>query len=609
MHLFAIAMGIRGVRAEELQRALLLEGQAFDLDPDTMWLASSPAGRLVAAGVHHGEKAAPRRYVARTAETITLFDGLPVDPSGAHRGNDAAALASGWSTWVEDLEGQFCAVRLDLDRECAEVQLDALGLVPVFLARCEKGVLMSNSVAVIRGLLDLKTPDPLGVSSMIGLGWTSARSTLLDGVIALPGGGRHEVRDGEIATRLWFGTQEARHGTADLGPDELARRMTEMTRSALCDVAPVRCAITAGRDSRMAVALVRAAGPVASYYTIGDPTDLDVVWGQALAERFGLPFESLGLSNSAAVDWTSLAGLLVRQTDGMSDISQVIDYLQPQHPLGGAAELSGIGVKVSGVGGEIGRNGPYDNTITAANLPVLGTISAVQRRVLKMKADACRDLLTPAARDLLDASIASFFDERIAEGWQASEVADLFFTFERIGGHAATAPRRAAAWDDLFSPFCSRLYADYCLRMAPAERYVERPFHQLLARVSPELYRYPYDEQPLSANTRLAGARATRKVARYALSRALSTARPGRETECESPFLASWVERSLPLIRSLFEHDDSPLWELVCRERVQSLLTAEPAQRGSRIDGLLRVATVFWYFHGPATSRSRVVTC
>lgn len=609
MHLFAIATDIQGVEAEDLRRALLLEGQAFGLDPGTAWLATSSAGGLAAAGVHHGERAAPRRYLARDAETITLLDGLPVDPSGAHRGNDAAVLAGGWSTWATDLEGQYCAARIDLAGERVEVQLDAFGLVPVFLARHGQGVLLSNSVAAIRGLLGMKAPDPLGVSSMVGLGWATARRTLLDGVVALPGGGRHELRGGTIATHLRFGTQEMPHRAPDLQPDELARRMTEMTASALCDVAPVRCAVTAGRDSRMAVGLVRAAGPVASYYTIGDPADLDVVWGQALTERFGLPFESLGLSGRESMDWASIAALLVSQTDGMSDISQIIDYLQPRHPLGAEAAASGIGVKVSGIGGEIGRNGPYDNTITAANVPVLGAISAVQRRVLRMKADACRDLLTPAARALLDASIDSFFNERIAEGWKASEVADLFFAFERIGCHAATAQRRAAACDDLFSPFCSRLYADYCLRMSPAERYVELPFHQLLGRVSPELYLSPYAERPLSANPRLAGVRATRKAAGFALSRALSAARAGREVECESPFLAGWVERSLPLIGALFDHADSPLWELVCRERVQSLLTAEPAERASQMNGLLRVATVFWYFHGPTARGSRAATC
>ncbi len=608
MHLFAIATDIPSVRAEDLRRALLVEGQGFGLDPETAWLATSPAGALAAAGVHHGAQAAPRRYLARDAETITLLDGLPVDPSGAHRGHDAAALAGGWSTWAGDLEGQFCAARLDLARERVELQLDAFGLVPVFVARRRNGALISNSVGVIRGLLGLQTPDPLGVASMIGLGWATARTTLLDGLVALAGGGRHEVHGGRITSRLRFGPREIRREAPDVGPVELAHGMTEMTASALGDLAPVHCAVTAGRDSRMALALVRAADIDVSCYTIGDPADDDVLWGHALARRFGLPYESLGLSDCGEMDWTSVAERLVRQTDGMSDLRQMIDYLQPRDPRGGAAQVAGIGVKVSGVGGEIGRNGPYDNTIAAANVPVLGTMTAVQRRVLGMKASACRDLLTPAARSLLDASIGAFFDDRLAEGWRANEVADLFFAFERIGCHAATAFRRTAAWDDLFTPFCSRLYAEYCLRMSPAERYVELPFHQLLERVSPELYRHPYEDPPASANPHLASWRATRKTAGYVLARLRHSSQSSRGEESKPPFMAGWLEQNMPLISGLFDHADSPLWELVSRERVQSLLVAEPAERVNRLDGLLRVATVFWYFHRapcpePALSR------
>lgn len=608
MHLFAIAMDIPSIRAEDLRRAVLGEGQAFGLDPETAWLATSPAGALVAAGVHHGTQAAPRRYLACDAETIMLLDGLPVDPSGAHCGHDAAALAGGWSTWVGDLEGQFCAARLDLAQERVELQLDAFGLVPVFVARPRNGVLLSNSVGVIRGLLDLQSPDPLGVSSMIGLGWATARSTLIDGVVALAGGGRHEVRGGAITSRLRFGPREIRRDAPDIGPAELAHGMTAMTASALGDLAPVHCAVTAGRDSRMALALVRAADVGVSCYTIGDPADDDVLWGRALARRFGLPYESLGLSDRPDMDWTSVAGLLVRQTDGMADLSQMIDYLQPQDPQAGAAQAAGIGVKVSGVGGEIGRNGPYDNTIAAANVPLVGGLDAVQRRVLRMKARACRDLLTPAARSLLDASIGSFFDDRLAEGWKANEVADLFFAFERIGCHAATAFRRTAAWDDLFTPFCSRLYAEYCLRMSPAERYVELPFHQLLERVSPALYRHPYETPPVSANPHLASWRATRKTAGYVLSRLRGSKQAGPAEESDAPFVAAWLEQNLPLVSGLFEHADSPLWELVCRERIQSLLVAEPAERVKRLDGLMRAATVFWYFHrapGPELAPSR----
>lgn len=606
LHLFAIATDVPSVRAEDLQAALLVVADAFKLDPGTAWTAASSGGGLLAAGVHHGAQASPRRYVSREGEQITIVDGLPVDPSGRHLASDAAVLAGGWDGWATELEGQFCVGRIDLVSERAELMLDTFGLIPAFAARHRGGLLVSNSVAVIRSLLGCDAPDPLAVSSMVALGWAMARKSLLDGVTALSGGSRHELRRGTIVTRTHFSTGEILKRPDDMGPDELVSRMATTTASALTAVAPVRCAITAGRDSRMAVALVRASGVEASYYTIGDDDDRDVVWGRALSERFGLPFESLGVSGSADVDWIAAADLLVRQTDGLSDLSQMIDYRQPSRSPGDSGSTPGIGVKVSGVGGEIGRNGPYDNAIAAGNVPFVGAIAALQRRILAMKGDAHRDLLTPAASDLLDSEITAFFDARLAEGWRSGEVADVFFAFERVGCFAATAPRRAAAWDDFFSPFCSRAYAEYCLGMSPAERYVELPFHQILRRVSPDLYRFPYESPLLSPNPRRAPMRAMRKVAGYGLSKLASRRRPDRGPACESPFLAAWIESSRPVISALLDEPDSRLWEIVSRERTQALIAASSEQRAAKMDGLLRVMTVFSYFHGPLAAISRV---
>jgi hypothetical protein len=69
-----------------------------------------------------------------------------------------------------------------------------------------------------------------------------------------------------------------------------------------------------------------------------------------------------------------------------------------------------------------------------------------------------------------------------------------------------------------------------------------------------------------------------------------------------TPFAFEWFERSLDSIRPLFEVEDSPLWQFVERRRVRELLAAEPQARAGRLDGLLRAATVFWYFHGPEPS-------
>lgn len=593
LHLFAIAADIPSLPSGRLAKALDAIGREFGLDPTTAWDASSPRGALTAAGVHHGARASPRRYLARGGATITAFDGLPVDPSGAHTAHDAGEIAKGWDSWVAELEGQFCALRIDLERERVELMLDTFGLVPAFAAHHGHGVLVSNSVAAIRSLLGSAEPDPLGVSSMVGLGWAASRHTLLRGVLALAGGAVHEIEGGRLTTRAHFGPGRIdRRAGAATSVEQLADHMADLTESAARGLDPIRCAITAGRDSRLVLALVRARGIDPRCYTIGAHSSKDVTCAQALARRFGLAHEVLVPQEDAERDWAAVAARLIAQADGLSDLRQLMDGL---HPDGSGS----LGLRMSGLGGEMGRNGPTENVVAVANTPLLGRFSGVQRRVLRMKGDAFRHLMTRTAQEVMDNNIDQFFDRRLAEGWRANEVADLFFAFERVGCHGATAARRASMADDLFTPYCTRRYVEYCLAMTPAQRFVELPYQQLLRHVSPELAAFPFKDPLKRPWPALAAPRAIRRLAQISSEKVGIRRHKHTPATGEEPFLLSWVEGQRELLGDLFDHDSSPLWELISRERVKALMAGTPQQRAADLVGLLRVATVFWYFHGP----------
>jgi len=599
LHAFAIALGLGDVTSERLAGALREVGLQFGLDDSTAWQLASPSGALQAAGVHHGESALPRRYLHRGDRTLTLYDGLPVDPAGARPAHDAEQLAAGWESWANALEGQFCAARVDLDRDRVELRLDTLGLIPVFIMRVGDGTLASNSIQVIRAMLAPTNPDPLGVSTMLGLGWACDRHTLLNDVRALRGGATHTIATGSLSTSETFGPGRIdRRAGAEMGPDELADYMATMMESAVRGIRPVHCALTAGRDTRLLLAFMRSRGLSGDYYTIGRPTDGDVVWAERMARDFGFEHRTIDPNSAVELDWTEIAARFLAQTDGLSNLGQLVDYAEdlgsPEH----------IGVKVSGVGSEIGRAGPGDTPISAANTPLLGSSLRLQTRLLSMKADAFRELMTPAAEHLLDGSITEFAGRRLAEGWQVNELAEQFFVFERVACHGATGPRRAAHADDFFSPFCSRRYAEYCLARSPHERYVELPYHQLLSRLSPELYAYPFERPLRPPQPWRAVPRAIERLARVAAGR-FGPGRGGIPLEGgRPPFVFEWFEQRLGLMQDLMGTGDSPLWEFVARERVQGLLRAPAEERYPHLEGLLRVASVFWYFHGPGPSRS-----
>jgi asparagine synthase (glutamine-hydrolysing) len=581
---------------ERLGEAVGGVGQEFMLDPATAWQARSAGGALSAAGIHHGAAATPRRYLLRGDHAITLFDGLPVDPEGRRMAHDAEQIADGWDAWVRDLEGQFCAARIDLQSERVELLLDSFGHVPLFLARRDGGLLASNSVQAIRSLLKLDSPDPLGVSSMIGFGWAWSDRTLLSGVQPLAGGSVHSLEDGRVSTRTHFGPHSIDRGASSpAGADELCDFLKTLTESAVAGIEPVRCALTAGRDSRLLLALLRAGGVTADYYTIGRVGEEDVDYAQELAARFGLSHRLLTpKEDDPGMDWDRIAAGLITQNDGMSSLAQLTDYLD----LGSAPQR--LGIKLGGIGAEIGRAGPGDMSITIANVPLLGRSSSVQRRALMMKTDPFTNLMTPEARVMLGHSVNRFCADRQAEGWHVNEMAELFYTFERVVGWGSTGPRRAAAADDLFSPYCSRRYAEYCLGLSPAQRYVELPYHRLISRLSPQLRDHRFAIPLRPPRPRRAGWRASRKLTRTLAERSGLRASKGAAPAQDSrPFVFEWFERNLDLMRELCADEGSGLWEVIDRKRINDLLHGTREQRYPQLDGLLRVATVLWYFHGP----------
>ena len=594
MHAFVIALGLHEVPLAHMAAVIGRVGVGFGLDAASAWQVRSPGGELSAAGLHHGAAAEPRRYLYRSEGVLTFFDGLPVDATGAHRAHDARELEQRWEDWVGALEGQFCAARLDLDAETAELRSDSFGLLPVFAMHSGGGTLVSNSVQAIRELLGPQEIDPLGISTMVGFGWASARHTLLADVRALPGGSTHTISRTGITTRTHFGPAQLRDSAAAVGSGgELGERLAEMVEQGVDGIEPLRCAVTAGRDSRLLLGFLRSRGLEADYYTIGRETDEDVMWARTLAGSFGFSHRTVHAEHDLDLDWTAAAGRFLAQTDGLSNLGQLVDYAE--QPVG----VESLGVKLWGIGSEIGRVGQTDTAISAAALPLAGHSMRLQRKVLSMKADPYRCVMTAQAQEVLDRSVADFAEARVQEGWGVEQVAELFFIFERVACHGAAGPRRAAAADDLFSPFCSRLYTEYCLSRPAAERYVEKPYVEMLARVAPELRAFPFmiplkpalPWMRVPRATRRLGGQLQRRVKREGATIELEHGRP--------PFVFEWLEQRLELVDELFAPPDSPLWELIDRPRVRALLHASPEQRYPYLEPLLRAATVVWYFNGP----------
>jgi hypothetical protein len=335
------------------------------------------------------------------------------------------------------------------------------------------------------------------------------------------------------------------------------------------------------------------------------------VIAKELAHKLGVRHETVfGEPESTMLDWTDAAARFMRQNDGLVSLLQLGDYIDLSPPV------PPLGVKLWGVGGEIGRSGLDVLSAAATNVPILRGSRRAQRRLLAAKARDEAGVMEPAARQEVVRHLDHFRRERLAEGWRPREIFEAFYTFERVGCWGATGPRRMAGTDDLFGPFCSRPYIDHCFSLSSAERLVERPHWGLLTELAPALRDHRYDTPFPRPRPKLAAAIATRTFARSIAKQARRPRRPSPRSGAserpapEYPPQHAWFEARLDMMRELFSARDSELWNFVSRPRIDALLAGSEADRARNQEGLLRAATVFWHFHGPrpALGQSGAVT-
>lgn len=614
MQLFAVACRLTSEDGAAVRKAVRRVGcNVLELDAATMCEGRSPSGELTFATLGHPPAVAgDRRYQARRGDVIVVFNGLPVDKEGRFEAHDATTLLEQWEILDDRLEGMFSALRIDLSCDKVECLLDVLGMAPTFVARQGGGWIVSNSVAVIRSVTGRACPDPLGVSSLLSMGWAAGGRTLVAGITRLAGGSKYTLSPREWRVRTLFTPAMAAPSNnscdiADVG--ELADLLRTSTAAAVRSVAPVRCPLTAGRDSRVILALLQSArAESVRYYTSGAEADTDVRVARALTDRLGLPYELLTPTVPArSADWSALTSRFVAQTDGMSNLFAIADHIDHAGPV------ERLSLNLFGAGGEVARSGRVGLLVPfAANTPGFRSSSRVQRMVMRAKLGSAEGTVTALSIDTARAHLEDFADTREAEGWRPREVLEAYYAFERVRYWAASGVQRMAHATDLYSPFVSRAFISYAFSLSPGERFIEAAHYDLLSVLAPTLRDMPFDvpwrpqqvwRAPVQAPTDLLKAAATRLVRdRVRL--------PGRRSRGSTPvdgaamsFGQRWFEAGLSMHRDVcLSSSDSPLWAFVDRRRLESAFAASPGQRAPGIGVLCAVATAFWYFHGPGST-------
>lgn len=601
MHCFAVAWNLPEELRDCLETSLVALTDVYEtLDANSLW--SRQQGALSVASIqssseHHGA----RCYRAVGPNGFTLVDGLCIDLQGEFSAFDAAQLEKHWSRIPASVDGQFILVRGRQEPAELEIVTDSLGVLPLYYARTGPGWVFSNSVQVLKNLLVLNEPDPLGTATYLSIGWSVANSTLVRGIECAPGGQHWRWRTGQNnpEQNTYFSRANlTRNEQSRLPPDAIAtlgQTLLNTTRS-LGVLGEVECPITAGKDSRLMAALLAKNSVPAIYFAAGRSGEPDLEIGQQFAERFQLPFRELGEHESATdAEWEDAIWRLVKQTDGMSTLAHVSTALRSNNVSPARC------VHLYGAGGEIGRASFFQHQPLYYLFPP--EHAGAKRSLRQLMMSYRSNLVRPEAAALATQYLDQFVNQMRDDGFASTELEALFYLEERVRRWAGNNFRQITSYRDVFSPYCTRAYTMASFSVPLLYRYADHVQYELLGYLDRNMQQFPfevpwYPQRPLPLSVHLLTrhyektrfARLTRRVLNRIHRPKIAPSRFNQR--------AVWLEQFLPRLRQhVLDQSSSPLWDYVDRPRLEHLLDPnKPAEERRRSQAsLFDTLTLFHY--------------
>lgn len=600
MNLFLVGIGLSELMKAAAAQAMRSATNVYpQLDVDTLGIWNE-RNTFVGTLCTNPVVASPREYVAKSEGALTFFSGVPISSDKNIVPHIAADLARHWNQLPNKLDGQFSAVKVDLQNLRIDVLTDPLGMEQVYVHHRGPTVIVSNSVRLIEQTCGLRTIDEVGASLFLLLGWVGGDRTLRESVQVLPGGYLHRWEsDGSHTALAYFPrTNLARLSQRwdDFRIKELAHRFT----SNFCDLAdrlgPLECDLTGGHDSRVNAAAVIASRIPATFVTEGSPEGADVQIGKKIAEALHLQHRLGHLDGVVGDRWDEGVCRLIGQTDGMVNLWQVGNSIaQPTH-------VNNLPLSVWGVGGEI-ASGSYYRKLKLP--PTLGGSQMLKMFFSGLQARGT-DLLKQDARQLALKSVRETCQGFLDDGFEPLHVPDAFYIFDRVRRWAGINTRKATPICDLFTPFCTIPYIETALAMPLSDRIAGRFHHELIRATTPALLDFPYDKpkhRPIpKLDAKRMIAQAVRKATPSWLLRILrhgnSPLRRNKSREGKRIPQPEWVEAKRETILNVcLDQKSSVLWDYVDRRSFEDVMSPKTTKevRYQHCTTILSIATLFYY--------------
>jgi asparagine synthase (glutamine-hydrolysing) len=599
MNVFVIGWNLSSAcQAEALARLRNMVNTYPLLDGQTLRSIGEGSQAFAASIQIAPDWAGPSSYVYRSDDSMTMFDGCPIEGGGRFNSLDARDLCAFWTVLPGALDGQFIAARIDADPPRIEIVNDRLGVYQVYYVQQDSMWMVSNSVYLLDRLSGGRGLDPLGVSLFMTKGFAGGNRTFKEGIRLIDPAQHWTWSNGNSQPyrSTYFERSSLAHrkqvNMSSAATGSLAGAMVHNLRIAGARFGRINCPVTAGRDTRLLVGLTLRSGVEAKYFTNGNPDSPDARIGSIIARELGLshtvrrPPDGEDSIKDVIANWDALSEAYVRRTDGMVSVRCAAEA----SPVPRGREES-TGLFLFGMGGEIARG----YLTSPAYYTQRHTKNSIHKHLLSTLR---KNYIRPAALNLVQDYLRRFIDDAIAEGFRLIDIPDLSFAYDNVRRWAAANYMHLILRGQaVYAPFCDAIFVDAAFSTPVIRRYSENLHYDLIKQLAPELHALPYEKPWLSRSVvrnratfwmgRIFGGRARR--GRRAVSGATIDRTRDRSMVLEANRLTM---RSLCLDQTM-----SPLWDLIDRGRFERVMSdtasAELRERDHR--NIYAIVTLFQY--------------
>ncbi len=604
MHLFLLAWRCKQSITEHAKQTVAeMQRLHHHLCPQTLWHRQTNQG-LFATSIHLApELAAKRRYRYESDHRFILYDGCAVNTQQTFSAHRADHIADNWETLHQHVEGQFVYIKGDTDTDSLEIMTDPLGLYQVYITQSESGYLISNSVYILEKLIGGGCLDELGSSLYLSMGWAGSNRTLIKNIHVLPPGSIIKLHKNTSAPQStsYFSRQQYRDDTHQPNVRDTAKQLAQIVKLT-SEIDQQEGPLTAGKDSRLILAMLRNQDVPAKYFSLGQPGTLDVDIATEIAKHFGLEHRLINNAETSETEWNDAIHRLILQTDGMGTLAHVENGLN--HP----DILHEFKIHYYGAGGEIARSFWFKNRENLFIFPYKKIDTYTHSLKLALSRNRTH-LLTEDTLNVFNKYIQDYAHGIADDGFHAVDLEQIFYLEERVRRWAGINFRQVNDYLDVFSPFCTRPFVKSAFTLDKMQRYAESLHYQLIAELEPELLNLPMDPPWHTQDTRqlyryvlmkLADKR-LRAIIRKAI-KIVRNARKGAPTSHSNHDVldkrSAWLEKRLATFRSFcLDQTQSEIWRYINKQRFEQLThpSTQASERTTNQASLYDTLSLFYY--------------